>query len=153
MVIELTHHEPQFAVAGFGHVVAFVWDTTPTIALVRAGAAALDRAIAQRERFAFVSVIGRASSMPSAAVVDAMITETRRVQARVDTLAVVIESTGFAATAVRSALTAMTIASRVPFPVSWFSHCDEADLFLRERCPSHPRDHSLAAVVSALRSR
>lgn len=152
-MIEPVHRFDSVSVGRYGAVIACVWDTTPKLEHAHFVAQALEQERAAHQRFALASIIGRGSLVPSTAVLDLLLATTLREAAATDAIAVVIDSDGFRGAAVRSVITAMSIAARTPFPLQAFTRCEGADAFLRAHCPSHQTPHSLEEAISALRSR
>lgn len=144
--------DPAFLVAVTGrYVVQIIRDraTTTTVALMRR---ALDDLASRYDRFGYVGVIeADAQLLLPADIRNGFNAVVKRFSPRFTGAAIIFEKTGFHATAVRSVVTAINLASRSTHPNQVFADLREAVSWLSQLTPGEPTAAGLLAIVQQLR--
>lgn len=151
-LVDIYSRDPGFLVAVAGrYVVQIVKDrgTMMTVSLMRR---ALDDLTARYEKFGFLGVIeSDAQLLMTPDVRNGMNALVKRFSPRFTGAAIVFEKTGFHATAVRSLVTAINLASRATHPNHVFSDLREGVSWLSHITPGEPAAGGLLQIIQLLR--
>lgn len=110
----------------------------------------LSEVAASHEKLKLLCVIAEGCGVPDASLRDLLTREVKRVQKQIGAVANVVEGEGFAAAALRSAVTGMTLVLRPAYPVKTYATVDEAALFLGR--DGATRWDEIAAAVARIRA-
>lgn len=151
-VVEVYSKDPGFVVAVIGrYFVQIVKDcaTTTTVSLQRRALA--DLAL-RYDKFGYICLIEpEAKLLIPPDIREGLNALVKRYSPRFTGAAIVYEKTGFQATALRSVVTAINVASRATHPNHVFSDLREGTTWLGKLTPHEPTPSGLANVVQQLR--
>jgi hypothetical protein len=151
-LVEVYSRDPGFLVATAGrYAIQIIKDrgTMMTVSLMRR---ALDELATRYEKFGYLGVIEAESHLLLAPDVrNGMNALVKRFSPRFTGAAIVFEKTGFHATAVRSVVTAINLASRATHPNHVFSDVREGVSWLSQITPGEPAAGGLLQIIQQLR--
>jgi hypothetical protein len=151
-LVDVYSRDPGFLVAVAGrYVIQIVKDrgTMMTVSLMRR---ALDDLSGRYDKFGYLGVIeAEAQLLLAPDVRNGMNALVKRYSSRFTGAAIVFEKTGFHATAVRSVVTAINLASRATHPNHVFSDVREGVSWLTQMTPGEPTAGGLLQIIQQLR--
>jgi hypothetical protein len=150
--VDVYSRDPAFLVAVAGrYAIQIIKDrgTMMTVSLMRR---ALEELAARYDKFGYLGVIeADAQLLMPPDVRTGMNTLVKRFSPRFTGAAIVFEKTGFHATAVRSLVTAINLASRATHPNHVFSDMREGVGWLSQITPGEPAAGGLLQIIQQLR--
>lgn len=151
-VVDIYSRDPAFLVAASGrYAIQIIRDrgTMITVSLMRR---ALEDLSIRHDKFGYVAVIEPdAQLLMPADIRNGFNAVVKRYSTRFTGAAIVFEKTGFHATAVRSVVTAINLASRATHPNQVFSDLREGVSWLSHLTPGEPTAGGLLAIIQQLR--
>jgi hypothetical protein len=151
-LVDVYSRDPAFLVAVAGrYVIQIIKDrgTMMTVSLMRR---ALDELATRYDKFGYLGVIeAEAQLLMPPDVRTGMNALVKRFSPSFTGAAIVFEKTGFHATAVRSLVTAINLASRATHPNHVFSDMREGVAWLSQMTPGEPAAGGLLMIIQQLR--
>lgn len=151
-LVDVYSRDPGFLVAVAGRYAIQVINNRGTMMTVSLMRRALDDLSARYEKFGYLGVIEPdAQLLMPPDVRNGMNALVKRFSPRFTGAAIVYEKTGFHATAVRSVVTAINLASRATHPNHVFSDVREGVAWLSQITPGEPAAGGLLQIIQQLR--
>ncbi|HTV25354.1 MAG TPA: hypothetical protein VMG12_41955 [Polyangiaceae bacterium] len=151
-VVDIYSRDTAFLVAVAGRYVIQIIKERGTNTTVIQMRRALDDLAARHEKFGYVAVIEPdAQLLMPADIRNGFNALVKRYSPRFTGAAIVFEKTGFHATAVRSVVTAINLASRATHPNHVFADLREGLSWLAQLTPAEPSAAGLLQIIQQLR--